>query len=630
MQQAGGQPAAPMLTSSGPIRLLSNTTLNTVQQPGTPGMSTGPIAETTYNTQPRMSQAIGLTPMSANLSFEHSRRTVLAPFDAALDAALGVPRLSIVRGDEDAWRLGVDELSRRSGGEANIEQLAAVFEQASQAIADPPDQPYSSLRPLPNPRDVLRPAAMVANKLGVSILSVTEQQIVEFQPWGTDQFNFDLATLFGRYRDRYLRNRLQQLTDNERGTNKAFSPEDFVRVFGRAPWISLNETFANFGINYEVITPELDDYAPVAFGLRKVEGGEQVHPSNLSSGERVLLQFAISSYQHDDGMTNIQRPELLLLDELDAPLHPKMVHRWLGAISNGLVEAQGIHCILTTHSPTTVALAPEEALYEMRDGQSGLVKISKQEALNKLTFGVPTLSIDYSGRRQVFAESDTDAAIYERMYAIIKSDISCERELNFLSTGMRNKDGGEINSGCIVVKNIVRQMTSFGARNVFGIVDWDGETASTDRVKVVAEGLRDGIENVLLDPLLICLLLMKLREAPQGLHDINRFTGADALDALSLQRLADAVQHEVFPTAKAKTEVHYLGGARVEVLDEYLSIDDHNLETALTKAFPVLNKWARNRGALVKAVIEEVLTEHRGFSPSEIGTIFETIANAPA
>ncbi|MEO5867512.1 MAG: ParB N-terminal domain-containing protein [Sphingomonas sp.] len=123
------------------------------------------------------------------------------------------------------------------------------------------------------------------------------------------------------------------------------------------------------------------------------------HPSNLSSGERVLLQFAISSYQHDDGMTNINRPKLLLLDELDAPLHPEMVHRWLRAISEGLVAGQGIHCILTTHSPTTVALAPEDALYEMREGQSGLTKVSKQDALNKLTFGVPTLSIDYSGRR---------------------------------------------------------------------------------------------------------------------------------------------------------------------------------------------------------------------------------------
>lgn len=195
---------------------------------------------------------------------------------------------------------------------------------------------------------------------------------------------------------------------------------------------------------------------------------------------------------------------------------------------------------------------------------------------------------------------------------------------------MRTKDGGELNSGCTIVNNIVQQMTSFGARNVFGIVDWDGATASTERVKVVAEGLRDGIENVLLDPLLICLLLMKLRRAPEGLHDIDRFTGAETLDALSLQRLADAVQHEVFPTATGKTEVRYLGGATVNVLNEYLTINDHDLEAALTEAFPVLNKWARNRGELVKAVIEEVLTEHRGFCPVELRTVFETIANTPA
>ena len=336
-------------------------------------------------------------------------------------------------------------------------------------------------------------------------------------------------------------------------------------------------------------------------------------------------------FRYDEELTTVSRPKLLLLDEMDAPLHPEMVHRWLAAVSEGLVAQQGVFCILTTHSPTTVALSPEAALYEMVDGQSGLAKISKQDALNKLTFGVPTLSIDYSGRRQVFAESDTDAAVFERIYSLIKSKINCERELNFLSTGMRNKDGGEINSGCTIVTKIVEQMTSNGSRNVFGIVDWDGKTTSTDRIKVVAEGIRDGIENVLLDPLLICLMLIKLRRVPEGLEDIGRFAGADTLDDANLQRLADAIQNKVFPNSTTdKQEVRYIGGATVNVLKEYLTINDHDLEEALVQAFPALKRWADGgRGKLVMGTIEEVLTEYRGLCPIELQTVFETIANAP-
>ena len=267
----------------------------------------------------------------------------------------------------------------------------------------------------------------------------------------------------------------------------------------------------------------------------------------------------------------------------------------------------------------------------MKDGHSGLTKISKQDALNGLTFGVPTLSINYSGRRQVFAESDTDAAIYEGIYALIKAHTQCERELNFLSTGLRDKNNGEFNAGCTIVKQTVDRLTELGNSSIFGIIDWDGEAVSTDRIKVVAGGERNGIENVLLDPLLVALLLMKERRLPEGLQDIDRFTGAPSLGPLELQRLIDAIQVAVFPNAIDRVEVSYLGGAKANVLRSYLEADDHALETALAEKFPALNKWkTRGRGELVKAVIEHVLSEHTFFCPVALPVVFEAIANAPA
>jgi energy-coupling factor transporter ATP-binding protein EcfA2 len=624
IQQPGGPGLGhPMpIIGNAAVRLLTNS-----QETGAPmnPANPGPITESTYTTS-----LLGQATPTATINFTAARAQILQMFVPRLETALHKSVEGLIGPKEDLWKLGIDDLIRRAQSVANRSDVEAVYRSAAEALENAGNSQSGRDPGAIMVAAALRFAPIAAKKLGISILAVTEGQARQYEGWGYDQFQLDLATLFGRYRDRQLRNQLRRLKDEAEGTSEALSEEAFINAFGPPPWISLTETFGAFGLPYIAAKPDVFEYTPVTFRLERADTGEEVRPSNLSSGERVLLQFAVSSYQLNDGLTNITRPQLLLLDELDAPLHPEMVHRWLRAINEGLVEGQGVTCILTTHSPTTVALAPEAALYEMRDGRSGLTKISKQDALNKLTFGVPTLSLDYSGRRQVFAESDTDAAIYEQVYSLIKSKIFCDRELNFLSTGMRTKDGGEINSGCTIVTSIVQSLHDAGNRAVYGIVDWDGSAVSTNRVKVIAEGRRDGIESVLLDPLLVCILLIKLRRAPNNLAGIDRFVGVDTLGIFDLQRMVDAVQHAAFPTSSSeKVEVEYIGGAKAKVLREYITINDHDLETVLVKAFPALDKWAkRGRGALVKAVVEEVLTEYRSFCPIELKTIFEDIANA--
>lgn len=563
----------------------------------------------------------------AGLSFSQARSEALvAPLQALSKLVGGIE--NVLAAGEDIWRLGPSEVTKRSVRPVNEQDVTAIFDQAATQLQNASDQARLGrgnskiLLWLPN----------VAERLNVSILNVEELQVRQFSPWGSsDQFQPNIAMVFGAYRDALIRNRLARLADDDNETRRALSEDEFLDEFGPPPWVLLNETLHIFGLPYDVVTPTIYESLPYNFLLKKRMTGDPVEFQNLSSGEKVLLQFALSTYQYDENLISVTRPQVLLLDEMDASLHPEMVNRWLGAISDGLVGQQGMNVILTTHSPTTVALAPEDSLFEMRDGLTGLTKISKQDAINRLTFGLPTLSIDFSGQRQVFTESDTDASIYQSVYSLIKASIDCPCELNFLSTGMRTKDGGEINSGCTIVTNIVQSLTDAGNRAVYGLIDWDGLNVSTDRIKVVSEGLRDGIENVLLDPLLICLLLTKIRCAPECLADIASFVGARQLAPVDLQRMVDAVQHATFPTSKGEIiEVSYLGGAKTNVICEYLTTDDHDLEVALVKAFPQLNRWAgKSRGALIKAVVNEVLTEHQVFCPSDLRLIFETIANAP-
>lgn len=564
-------------------------------------------------------------------SFEQIRLDILATQRAALDELANHRLASILQPGEDVWRLGAEQIAHRLG-ETDVDRIESIFADAEQAIVTPN---YNNRRIIRSDQGtelkIQEVARQVAAKLGISPLQVNMTQMKLFAPWGnTDQFSTNLPLLFRKYRNALVQNRLLHFEKADCGAAIAMSEEDFIANIGSPPWEQINETLAAFGLPYEVTIPELFNFDPVTVNLKKVGTDHIVSPQNLSSGEKVLLQFAVSSFHYDEHFMAVSRPQVLLLDEMDASLHPEMVNRWLGAVQCGLVEEQGMHCIITTHSPTTVALAPEESLFEMKNGHSGLTKISKQDALNNLTFGVPTLSINYSGRRQVFAESNTDAAIYEKIYALIKGQIECDRELNFLSTGLKNKSSSESNGGCTIVKKTVNRLTELGNSSIFGIIDWDGEAVSTDRIKVLADGERDGIENVILDPLLIALLLMKDRRPPEGLQDIDSFTGAANLQRFELQRLIDAIQIAVFPDATDLVEVSYLGGAKGNVLRAYLEEDDHALEDALVAKFPALKKWKdRGRGVLMEAVIEHVLSEYTSFCPSALPSVFEAIANAP-
>ena len=119
-----------------------------------------------------------------------------------------------------------------------------------------------------------------------------------------------------------------------------------------------------------------------------IDGKTTIGFANLSSGEKTMLAIfgLLFSNSFNGGF-----PRLMLLDEVDASLHPSMIRSLLSVLRDVLTP-NGVKSILVTHSPTTVALAPEEALYEMRRaGPDRLKKIGRSEALSLLTEGFATL-----------------------------------------------------------------------------------------------------------------------------------------------------------------------------------------------------------------------------------------------
>ena len=253
-------------------------------------------------------------------SFESARRQALSQFSSELDTLTGGKISESLLEGEDIWRMGIDAAVTRGGNAALRMQIEAIFGRAEAELLKPLHLNMPRARMVRFSGESIQTAAV---KLGISPLAVTEQQEKHLRPWQADQFQNNLPTLFGRYRDAWLRNRLGQLKDQDENSSNSMTNEEFAACFGEAPWKQISATFNAFRLPYEAAAPDLHSFDQVNLMLTKRPGGEVVSIGDLSSGERVLLQFAISSYQYDETIVNVRRPEVLLLDEMDAPLHPE-------------------------------------------------------------------------------------------------------------------------------------------------------------------------------------------------------------------------------------------------------------------------------------------------------------------
>ncbi len=229
-------------------------------------------------------------------------------------------------------------------------------------------------------------------------------------------------------------------------------------------------------------------------------GGNTILPKQLSSGEKLLISFLLCLYSAENWNINQGFTNVLLLDEVDAFLHPAMCQTMLDILSDSVASKLGIKVILVTHSPSTVALANEDSIFIMRkDGPDRLLKATKDKALATLTVGVPTLSIDYSNRKFVFVEGPDDENIYPKLFGIIVENGKLEPSisLTFIGADVRAKNDGA--GGCQVVISTLQSLE--GNKSIFGIIDWDGKNNSNGNLMVLGENKRRCLENYLFEPL---------------------------------------------------------------------------------------------------------------------------------
>jgi AAA15 family ATPase/GTPase len=447
----------------------------------------------------------------------------------------------------------------------------------------------------------------------------------------------NISSIYYEYWDRYIRN-LTQKTYHEH-INPSFeylSEEEFKKKWGENPWEIFNEILSKTEyFNYITTTPE--ETLPSSFELKLIhkEKDIQIEPRDLSSGENVIWTMLMAMFKAKlDGSF----PKLLLLDEVDAVLHPSATKTFLKFIQEDLVKKFGVKVIMATHSATTVALAPEGSVYVMEQvgKRKAIKKTSRDKALLQLTEGVHTLSINYENRKQVFVESPNDVKFYETVYTSIKNLLNLEISLNFIAYSNDKSEGG-----CTRVRQMVNRLREHGNQTVCGIIDRDEKNNESPHIKKTKE--RYALENFVYDPLAFGVFLLKegmIEPEKMGLKKDFQYSAIIRKEATpeELQTISDFVISKLEIPDSPKTKIKYLGGFTLDIPYEFLNFNAHKLDEKFIDTFIQLNRYSKsadkdskkiNKTQLVNKVteqlIEKIFKEYKELIPESLLQLFERV-----
>ncbi len=229
-----------------------------------------------------------------------------------------------------------------------------------------------------------------------------------------------------------------------------------------------NDICQRFNLDFRV-----EPYGPlkaVYKPLLKNGAGDMIQWNQLSAGEKVLFRLVCWLFTYRVTGDKVF-PDLLLLDEPDAHLTPKMTRNLIETLQETLVRDIGMDVVMTTHSPNTVALTDEANLYELRRGNNfdlQIEKITKTNALDLLSEGLILVRGD---TRFVFVEDSDDINFYTQAYewAVQDGRVPANPSLKFISSRK-----GTVNGGVHEVKAAVAKFEGTSIENIiWGICDKD-------------------------------------------------------------------------------------------------------------------------------------------------------------
>lgn len=436
-------------------------------------------------------------------------------------------------------------------------------------------------------------------KLGVlanwNAEDITEELFAENYEISSDEmFSSQFASIFKLYHVRLIDNKFNKyLNDTEGQHNRVLTDEEFERLHGPKPWDLINNMLSRAGLTYQVNHPEGGSAKELDFKLHltDVNTGTEIQVNDLSTGEKVLMSLALSIYNTKE---ETARPDVLLLDEPDAALHPEFSKVLVGAILESIVKEAKVKVIVSTHSPMTVAISPEESIFLMDKARSKPVKITKQQAVNILTKDLDNVRLSFENRRQVFVESSYDVQYYSRIVSQIWEPLPTVPQ--FLPP--KSSSG----SNCDEVSSIVNALRGYGNDLVYGIKDYDGTNYSSDYVLVLGENTRYAIDNYVFDPIYVAFLLVReglLKTEELGLKALN-YVELNQLDDAGVQIMIDHVIQKLGLSSANVVSYKVQSGKVFNATKEYFMFRGHDLESKIKDTWKELNKVARGGDNILK------------------------------
>lgn len=445
-------------------------------------------------------------------------------------------------------------------------------------------------------------------KAGNDVSKLTEEFVSEnFEINSNEIFSSQFATIFKLYYIHLEENEYREfLNANKNGKYRVLTSKEFENKYGPKPWVLINDMLQKAGLTYRVNDPEgTSREASFNLKLTDVNSGIEINVGDLSTGEKVLMSLALAIYNTKEEGT---RPDVLLLDEPDAPLHPQFSKVLIDSALESIVKSAGVRVVITTHSPSTVALAPEDSIFRMNKNTSRPEKISKQQAIFTLTRDIDNLRVSIESRRQIFVESKYDVEYYNKIYRLIDHPFHVNPQ--FLAPN--NTDG----ANCEDVKKMTKALREMGNDLVYGFVDSDGHNQGNEYIYPLGNGNRYAIDNYIFDPIYTAILLLQQHIVTS--EDIGiapcKFISFSSLSHEDIQKAIYYVANELKLNSEPDVEYCTQNGEKYKVSGSYFHLKGHTVEDKIKQRWNKLIAISRQNGGgdnkLKNYVLQHIIEEY--------------------
>lgn len=144
----------------------------------------------------------------------------------------------------------------------------------------------------------------------------------------------------------------------------------------------------------------------------------------LSSGHKVILLIITQLIER------LQERTLVLIDEPEAHLHPPLLSAFIRALSELLIESNGV-AIIATHSPVILQEVPKKCVWKLR--RTGLELIAERPSIETFGENVGVLT------NEVFGLEVTNSGFFKLLFKVAQAHDSYNEVLRYFEGQLGNE-----------------------------------------------------------------------------------------------------------------------------------------------------------------------------------------------